>query len=962
MVNYATTPPSSAPFYNNNSNLIGGIVEGDTSFSISVTQGYSGGYITKIWVDWNNDLIFDDTTELVAGPSSDVSGVQNFTATIPANTPLGSYRLRIGSHDAPNNGALIPCYVGIYGSYEDYTLEIVPVPQCLYPADLAVNGITSSSATATWTTPATVPTNGYQVLVSTSATEPTGSEPEIQTTTNNSLIINNLYPTTSYYVWIRSDCGNGNYSVWTSVNFTTPCDVATLPYTQNFDANTNIPSCWNTFGEFSVVANYSTSSPNTLRFDGQGTNVAVLPVFNVDVNTAKISFVLRRESLDPNYNSGTMDIGYLTNMSDENSFVAVMTDILLTEDINTPFDTALSAFPAGIKNIAFRQTTTSYLWYYWLDNIFVYDPNCMPVSDFAIQNITATSANISWNDDNSPSTSWNVEVYSTAQNNPIVGGGNVVTTTELNTEINITTLEPNTTYYLYVKNDCNWSNYSFTTLCTATTIPYTQNFDANANLPACWIMYGSLGISTSYSTSSPNTLRFNGNGTNVAVLPIFDEDVDTTKISFVLRREDASSGAMDIGYLTNLSDANSFVPVITDILTAEDDNIAFDIALSAFPAGITHIAFRQTTTTNYWYWLDDVNVYFAPLITCPAPTALNHTTLAHNAATVTWTAGDTESEWQVAWKESAASNWNYEITTAIAYDISGLTATTNYNVKVRAICGEADTSDWTAIYHFTTLATPCVIPTEVVAVAAFDNATVTWTENGTATQWQVAWREATASNWNYDIATATTYGISGLAAATNYEVQVRAICGAADTSYWSTVVSFTTLTCSEPANVEITGITATTISLTWQATNGENKWNVVWRSATATSGSATVENTPATTLTELTPFTDYEICVVAICAEGVESAKECDSVSTTSIHDLTLANSLQLYPNPTTGKLRIKNYELQEGDKIEIYNVLGQKQQLTTDHYPLTTIDVSHLSAGVYTVKIGGYVGKFVKK
>jgi hypothetical protein len=75
-----------------------------------------------------------------------------------------------------------------------------------------------------------------------------------------------------------------------------------------------------------------------------------------------------------------------------------------------------------------------------------------------------------------------------------------------------------------------------------------------------------------------------------------------------------------------------------------------------------------------------------------------------------------------------------------------------------------------------------------------------------------------------------------------------------------------------------------------------------------------------------------------------------------------MANNLQLYPNPTTGELKIKNYELQEGDKIEIYNMLGQKQQLTTDHYPLTTINVSHLSAGVYTVKIGGYVGKFIKR
>jgi hypothetical protein len=630
-VDQATTPPAAAPFYNDNANLIGGIFEGETTFSISVTQAYSSGYITKIWVDWNNDLIFDNVTELVAGPSEDVSGVQNFTATIPANTPLGSYRLRIGSHDNADFGALIPCYEGTYGSYEDYTLQIVPQPTCLYPTNLTVDNITSSSATVTWTAPATAPTNGYQVLVSTSATQPTGSEPEIQQTMNTSLAIDNLDSITSYYVWVRSDCGGEDYSPWGAVSFTTLC------------------------------------------------------------------------------------------------------------------------------------------------------PPSVP-------------------------------------------------------------------------------------------IPYTQNFDANAYLPSCWTMFGSLSISTDYATSYPNTLRFNGGATTIAVLPIFDVDVNTARLGFVLRRESMeSSGSMSIGYLTDISDTNSFVTVMPDILIIEDENITFDTALTAFPAGIKNIAFRQVTTFNYWYWLDNINVYPAP-ITCPAPT----------------------------------------------------------NVVTGAVTS--------------------------------NSANISWTENGTATQWQVAWKKTTESIWNYDIATATTYGISGLAAATNYEVQVRAICGEADTSDWSDAATFTTLTCNKPANVEITGTTATSIVLSWEATNGESKWNVIWKSTTATSGSAIVENTPATTLTELTPATDYEICVVAICTEGVESAEECELASTTAIHDITLANSLQLYPNPTTGELRIKNYELQEGDNIEIYNMLGQKQQLTTIHYPLSTINVSHLSAGVYTVKIGGYVGKFVKK
>jgi hypothetical protein len=95
----------------------------------------------------------------------------------------------------------------------------------------------------------------------------------------------------------------------------------------------------------------------------------------------------------------------------------------------------------------------------------------------------------------------------------------------------------------------------------------------------------------------------------------------------------------------------------------------------------------------------------------------------------------------------------------------------------------------------------------------------------------------------------------------------------------------------------------------------------------------------------------------------------CDSVvnltlsviSGTGIEEGDLSSRLTLYPNPTTGELRITNYELREGDNIEIYNMLGQKQ-FSIFNFQFSTIDVSHLSAGMYVVKIGNYVGKFVKK
>jgi hypothetical protein len=633
--------------YGNYSNLIGGIFEDDATFTVSVTQSHPDGYITKIWVDWNNDLIFDNVTELVAGPTGNVSGVQTLTATVPANTPQGTYRMRVGSHRGPNFGALVPCYAGSFGSYEDYTLQILPLSSCEFPTELVVTDILPTSATVSWTAPANAPANGYQVLVTNSFTPPAGNESNIQAVTTATVNLTTLNPQTQYYVWVRSDCGNDSYSSWVnSAPFTTPCVAITaFPWTESFE---NGWGCWAlSYGGSGTASNWdivtSGSSPSAIPYDG--------------TYMARFNF----------YNSSSGTWG-----------------IMATPLFNLPANATVS-------------------------------------------------------------------------------------------------------FRLYRSDDAHYPNDRIKVYRNSTPV------DVNGTL---------LG------TINPDT------------------------------------SASDWYY--------------------------YEYPVTA--TGYQYIVFKAESATGYNVYIDTVVV--SAIITCPVPTAVT-ATAAFDTATVTWMAGDAESEWQVAWKE------------------------------------------------------------------------------------------ATASNWNYEIATATTHGLSGLTATANYEVKVRAICGAADTSYWSDIVSFTTLTCNKPTNVEITGTTATTISLTWQAANGENKWNVIWKSTAATSGSAIVENTPATTLTGLASSTAYEVCIVAICAEGEEggeSAEECKSASTTAIHDLTLANSLQLYPNPTTGELRIKNYELQKGDKIEIYNMLGQKQPLTTNHYPLTTINVSHLSAGVYTVKIGGYVGKFVKK
>ena len=81
----------------------------------------------NIWVDWNNDLVFDNTTELVYTGVSASSFPFAISAifTIPPGASLGSHTLRIGGaqqFSGPGN----PCYSGSNASFEDYTISVIP--------------------------------------------------------------------------------------------------------------------------------------------------------------------------------------------------------------------------------------------------------------------------------------------------------------------------------------------------------------------------------------------------------------------------------------------------------------------------------------------------------------------------------------------------------------------------------------------------------------------------------------------------------------------------------------------------------------------------------------------------------------------------------------------------------------------------------------------------------------------
>lgn len=107
-----------------------------------------------------------------------------------------------------------------------------PGPACPAPTGLATTFVNSTNVDFSWT--AVTGTLGYEYMVNQNATPPSAPTPTFTTATNVSL--SGLTPATTYYIHLRTKCGNNNFSNWVTITFNTlpPCVINTpaiqIPY------------------------------------------------------------------------------------------------------------------------------------------------------------------------------------------------------------------------------------------------------------------------------------------------------------------------------------------------------------------------------------------------------------------------------------------------------------------------------------------------------------------------------------------------------------------------------------------------------------------------------------------------------------------------------------------------------------------------------------------------------------
>ena len=223
-INYSAT--SFVPWVNNaTTSYLDVIPLGTFDYTITPSSGSNYFYI---WVDWNNDLDFDDAGETIVATTSYASN-NSGNYTIPASVAPGNYRMRVANSFS---GTASACGPSGYGNHVDFTIRVA-TPTCWSPTAATVTNVMSTSAIINWTAPAIVPANGYDVYYSTTNTAPTPTTvPQLTNVTGTSVTVNGLTPSSNYYAWIRGNCGGSDTSVWLVVPiFRTTCQPPSLSLT-----------------------------------------------------------------------------------------------------------------------------------------------------------------------------------------------------------------------------------------------------------------------------------------------------------------------------------------------------------------------------------------------------------------------------------------------------------------------------------------------------------------------------------------------------------------------------------------------------------------------------------------------------------------------------------------------------------------------------------------------------------
>ena len=572
-----------------------------------------------------------------------------------------------------------------------------------------------------------------------------------------------LNPATQYTVYVAGLCSNGDTSDFLTLDVFTYCDPLTsLPYIQNFDGvpgstttsmqTNNLPPCWNYLNHgtrtdykgYPIVYNsseFAHSGSNSMRFysyysAADSSQYAILPMTDstlFPINNLMVNFNMRVYFSGSSYTAYAI-VGIMTNPTDASTFVPIDTLISNTTTYSN-FEAYLSSYtgPHGYVTLLFPQATLAgadYNFGYVDDVVLNVIPTCPPIHDLTQTDASLSSVTVSWTEMGS-ATQWVVE-YDTVDFVPGTGSGNIDYATA--TTHTISNLDSAHTYYIYVHADCGGGDTSANSFITANTLasspaslPYLCDFEGDGN--------NGWQLLNGNQTNAWNVGSATNNGGSKS---LYISDNGGTSNSYNI-----SSISYTYAYRTlDITDSGEF---------------AYSYDWKGQGESHTYDFTRVFLTPSAYQWQENSNpagsTYAFSSWNCPADW-IELTEQFSSPATLS-----RSSTWRTASGTFRINNpGTYNIVFAWAND------------------GSVGTQPPTAIDNIEIIQNSCPAPNVSVNSITSDTIALEWTPGGNETSWLVSLDSFAIEVYD------TSYIFESLTPNTEYDIEVRAICGPGDTS------------------------------------------------------------------------------------------------------------------------------------------------------------------------------------
>ncbi len=404
---------------------------------------------------------------------------------------------------------------------------------------------------------------------------------------------------------------------------------------------------------------------------------------------------------------------------------------------------------------------------------------CPSPSSLTSSNKQPTSVDLNWT--TGGATNWDV-IYGAVGFDPNTSGTMVSTTTNPHT---LTGLTQNTTYHIYVRDNCGTGNESFwlgpitvTTPCGVYTTPFIETFDQNP-LSACWVTgpAGSEWVTNNgIGFPSPNggangVLDHTGNGgffawadasfpainNQVLISPFIDASALTSAyLRFYVFSNNTFNPGDNVTLFVDFHDGAGWNNNVHSYSGDDPSWLEQTVDLSSYTiTGNVRIRFRlnQTTSTNPFqndFLLDDVELIEAP--TCAAPSNLVASNPTNTSIDLSWTTGGA-TNWQIEYGPAGFTQGSGTIIAASTnpFTVNSLSPATTYQFYVRDSCGVSDVSFWIG---------------PLTANTSCGTATAPYTETFSTNSTPACWSNVSTPPWLFSNGSgfpSPTFGANGIA-------------------------------------------------------------------------------------------------------------------------------------------------------------------------------------------------------